>query len=76
MNPRLPERARLLRLLPSPSRRRGLRLDAGYSLEDVAKAVGVSRMTVYRWESCRQSPRTVENLKAYKMVLETMGRVG
>lgn len=56
------------RALPPPETCRALRVGAGASLEDVAKVVGVTRMSVKNWEggSCR--PRG-EHLARYLDVL-------
>lgn len=53
----------LKRTLPPPAERRRLRLDAGVSLERIARAVGVTRQTVALWEAGAE-PRP-EHLEPY-----------
>lgn len=44
------ERLRAKRALPLADERRQIRLDAGASLRDVAREIGVSPTSVIRWE--------------------------
>lgn len=42
--------------LPPPSTRRHLRLAAGLSQQDIADALGVTHVTVGRWETGERTP--------------------
>ncbi len=53
----LREKVQAQRRLPSPEVRRALRVDAGVSQEDIARAVGVRRETVSKWETGQRTPR-------------------
>ena len=44
------ERLQARRVLPLAAERRQIRLDAGASLRDVAREIGVSPTSVIRWE--------------------------
>lgn len=57
--------------LPSPERRAELRKAAGFSLQDVADVVGVTRGAVWNWERGRQPAD--EYLAAYLDVLKVFG---
>lgn len=48
---------RALRQLPSPEERRNIRLEAGISQQELAAALGASRVTLSRWESGTRRPR-------------------
>jgi DNA-binding transcriptional regulator YiaG len=58
--------------LPTPSRRRRIREDAGVSLRAAARALGVDVMTVSRWEQ-GATPRTDKRL-AYRQLLDGLER--
>jgi len=45
------------RRLPPPATRRLLRLQAGLYQRELASALGVSRLTLHRWESGSFEPR-------------------
>lgn len=46
-----------LRRLPKPEKARRIRMDAGATQADLAKALGVNRVTVARWELGTRRPR-------------------
>ncbi len=48
---------RALRQLPSPEERRNIRLEAGISQQELAAALGASRVTLSRWETGTRRPR-------------------
>ncbi|HEX7126644.1 MAG TPA: helix-turn-helix transcriptional regulator [Thermodesulfobacteriota bacterium] len=52
-------RARRARRLPSPAARRQLRVQAGLTQLDIARALGVTRECVARWELGCRTPRGV-----------------
>ncbi len=54
--------------LPPPELRRALRQSAGLSQADIAKATGVHKSAVSRWESGTSDP-TGEQLVAYVALL-------
>jgi transcriptional regulator with XRE-family HTH domain len=62
--------AELRRRLPPPAQRRLLRLRAGISIRAVAQRVGVSDVTVLRYETGARNPRDPAILARY---LETLG---
>ena len=55
----------------TPPMRRAYRESAGLSLEQVAREMGVTRMTVWRWENGKRSPRG-ENRVRYSRFLRTL----
>jgi len=57
------------RRLPSPAVARAIREDAGLAQDDLARALGVTRAAVSRWESGERYPRT-ENLARYLELLD------
>jgi len=57
------DRSRLRRRLPAPDLRRHLRERAGISQADVARALGVARPTISRWEAGARSPRGSDLLR-------------
>lgn len=57
--------------LPIPALRRAIREAAGVSQGQVAREVGVHRMTVCRWESGTSTP-TAEHLHAYAAILRDL----
>ncbi|EWT05051.1 hypothetical protein N864_07620 [Intrasporangium chromatireducens Q5-1] len=59
------------RRLPSPSLARELRRSAGLSQARIAKELGVTRVTVARWESGTRSPRG-SLMVAYVELLEDL----
>jgi transcriptional regulator with XRE-family HTH domain len=65
------EKARLRRRLPDPKTRRALRQRAGLPQAAVARAVGVDRATISRWESGEREPGEA-HLRSY---IETLGRL-
>jgi DNA-binding transcriptional regulator YiaG len=68
----LVERLRARRALPPAPVRRQIRLDAGASLRDVAREVGVSATSVDRWEKgASPGARTT----AYARLLDELKRV-
>jgi transcriptional regulator with XRE-family HTH domain len=66
------ERLRARRALPLAADRRQIRIDAGASLRDVAREIGVSATSVIRWER-GASPGT--HTAAYARLLEELKRV-
>jgi DNA-binding transcriptional regulator YiaG len=67
------ERLRARRTLPVPSERKAIRVVAGASLRDVARVLGTSPASVYRWEEgASPGPLTV----AYAALLEELQRLG
>ena len=65
------EKARTLRELPTPKRRRAIRLRAGLVQQDVADALGVTREAVAKWETGDRAPRG-ELLQAYVALLQQL----
>lgn len=59
----------LRRSLPGPEERRALRTKNGLSQATIARAVGVSRSTVTRWENGARIPRDDDVLRRYHHVL-------
>jgi transcriptional regulator with XRE-family HTH domain len=66
------ERLRARRALPPADERRQIRLDAGASLRDVAREIGVSATSVIRWER-GASPGA--HTAAYRRLLDELQRV-
>jgi transcriptional regulator with XRE-family HTH domain len=66
---KLLERLRARRALPPAADRQQIRLDAGASLRDVAREIGVSATSVIRWER-GASPGT--HTAAYAQLLEEL----
>jgi len=66
---RLVEEVRAARL-PSAARRRWIREEAGVSLREAAKVMGVNKMTVYHWENGREPTRS--NAIIYGQFLEAL----
>ena len=58
-------------ILPPPQERRRLRLAAGFSLEDIADVLGVSRSAVARWETGQRRPRR-QTRAAYAALLREL----
>ena len=69
----LVDRLRATRL-PPPYERRAIRKRAGASLEDVAAALGVQKMTVSRWERGTREPWP-KHLTAYICLLEALAAI-
>jgi transcriptional regulator with XRE-family HTH domain len=67
------QRARTRRSLPAPGMRRTLRQRAGISQTDLARALGVDRATVSRWESGDRQPDD-GFLQAYLEALDRLAR--
>lgn len=61
--------------LPSPTRRRSIRLEAKASLRDVAAELGVTPTTVMRWERGEAEPRR-SRATAYRHLLDALKAVG
>ena len=59
------------RRLPPPQVCRAVRLAAGLTQAAVARACGVNRATVCRWEAGQRTPRG-EHLRAFLAVLEEL----
>jgi DNA-binding transcriptional regulator YiaG len=60
--------------LPPSGRRRRIRQEAGASLRDIARALGVSPMTVLRWEEGVQPKRA--HAIAYRQLLDALEEGG
>lgn len=57
--------------LPSPANRRRIRQRAGLSLRQVAEPLGVTPMTVLRWERAEAVPK-LDHAVAYRQLLEDL----
>jgi transcriptional regulator with XRE-family HTH domain len=66
----LAERLRAAQL-PPPAMRRTIRLNAGASLREVAEELGVTPLTVARWERGEAEPRRGSAI-AYRKVLDDL----
>ena len=55
---------------------RTVRIAAGLSLGEVAAAVGVSDVSVYRWEQGQRSPRGAAALKYAEVLAALLGKTG
>jgi DNA-binding transcriptional regulator YiaG len=64
----------LMRRLPSPDSRRGIRKDAGVSGHRAAQMIGVSDMALSLWERGKRTPRG-EYLERYVELLDELRRV-
>lgn len=62
----------LRRSFPAPHKRRALRAEQGVSQAALARAVGVSRSTVTRWEQGVRLPRDDDKLRRYHHVLRCL----
>jgi HTH-type transcriptional regulator/antitoxin MqsA len=75
MTPSLPEeltaKIRARRDLPSPSSRRQIRQAAGLTQMDIARAIGVCRPVVARWESGERRPNA-EHAQRYLELLDSI----
>lgn len=65
--------SRARRSLPSPAQRKLIRTAAALSQSDIARAVGVTRAAVARWEAGSRSPAG-EFLLAYQELLDRLGQ--
>ena len=70
----LVEELRRASRLPAPPMRRAIRETAGASQGQVADALHVDRVTVWRWEQGRRTPRG-ELRDRYVMLLEELRRM-
>jgi DNA-binding transcriptional regulator YiaG len=68
------EEVRILRQLPSPPDAKAVRVGARVSRERLAKELGVSPITIYRWETGASHPRG-ESLVDYARVLAALQEV-
>jgi DNA-binding XRE family transcriptional regulator len=57
--------------LPTPANRRRIRLRAGLSLRLIGDHIGVTAMTVLRWERGEAAPK-FEHAVAYRQLLEEL----
>jgi transcriptional regulator with XRE-family HTH domain len=64
----LASRARARRQLPDPASARALRLASGVQLRELAEEVGVSRRSLWLWETGQRKPRGA-NLERYAEAL-------
>jgi DNA-binding transcriptional regulator YiaG len=60
--------------LPSPPLRRAIRETAGASQDQVARALGVHRVSLWRWEQGRRTPRGAIR-ERYVLLLEELRRM-
>ncbi|HEX3538858.1 MAG TPA: helix-turn-helix transcriptional regulator [Acidimicrobiales bacterium] len=60
--------------LPPSSIRRNIRLAAHLSLREMANALGVSPMTLLRWESGDATPRRAAAVR-YRTMLDSLAKV-
>ncbi len=67
----LVEKARALRQLPPPAERRRIRLEAGVTQQELAAALGASRVSISRWEKGARLPRGDSALR-YSRALERL----
>jgi transcriptional regulator with XRE-family HTH domain len=68
------ETAALYRRLPDATRRTRIRREAGITRRQMADALGVSPMSLYRWEARGVRPRA-HVIRAYIDLLEELERV-
>jgi DNA-binding XRE family transcriptional regulator len=61
--------------LPSPTERRGLRLNAGFSQEEAALAIGVSLRSIVAWENGTTLPHAESRLR-YGSALAVFANLG
>ena len=54
--------------LPSPGEARKLRKSMGLTLQGAAEEIGVSKLTLLRWEQGKTSP-SLDNHRAYQQAL-------
>jgi DNA-binding transcriptional regulator YiaG len=66
------ERVRARRRLPPAAERRRIRQAAGISQDDMARALGVSQMSIWRWE---RGTRPREHEAAYARLLDELERL-
>jgi DNA-binding transcriptional regulator YiaG len=59
------------RRLPAPDIRRALRERVGLAQQDIADALGVTRVTVTRWESGARTPQRA-NAASYAALLDRL----
>jgi predicted transcriptional regulator len=64
-------RVRDQRRLPGPAACQQIREQSGLSQDDIARAVGVTRAAVARWEAGERQPRPA-NLRRYVELLEKL----
>lgn len=69
----LVKKIRIIRDLPPPAIRRALRVGAGLTEKDIASVLGVTHVTVSRYELGKRTPRGTV-LAAYVEVLRTLAR--
>lgn len=65
------DETRARRELPAPTLARAIREAAGVSQSAIARDLGVTRMTVCRWESGRCRP-SIEHVAAYAEILRAL----
>lgn len=69
----LAERVRAAQL-PSPAVRRSIRLSAGVTLAEIGAELGVTPVTVLRWERGTCEPRR-ERAVAYRQLLDALREI-
>jgi transcriptional regulator with XRE-family HTH domain len=66
-------RARARRELPDPARARALRLASGVQLSELAELIGVSRRSLWLWETGQRKPRG-RHMERYAEALGVLAR--
>ena len=61
------------RRLPAPAVRRALRVAAGFSLQEIADVLDVSKQAVHKWETGVRLPRPA-NRRRYARLLAACGK--
>ena len=69
----LASRARARRELPDPSRARALRLASGVQLRELAELIGVSRRSLWLWETGKVKPNG-RHMERYAQALAVLAR--
>ncbi len=59
-----------VRRLAQSGRARRIRLDAGVSIAEIARAIGVSSPTVYRWEVGENNPQGAAALAYFQLITD------
>lgn len=67
----LVDQVRCVRRLPSPARARAIREEAGATQEQFAAELGVTRLSIWRWETGKCRPRG-ESAIRYARLLDAL----
>ena len=70
------EQVRIRRTAPPPALAKAIRQAAGLSQDALAKELGVSRITVLRWESGERKPRGAAAVRYARLLAELKAVVG